>query len=212
MNKASKPQITSTPGKTERKNVTVMLDAGSGTQIKIVQSSLNELARAKRITDTKVLNSSAIESLIRVTNVANGLKLDTPVIDSISSIGKAFEGLKINSSIIDLPGGVGEPPQSPVLSIKPTISPGHVRPETRSPDYITANPSGSKAILSPIDFGACLREARKAMGMTQQQFADAAGVGRRFVSECESGKPRLEFGKVIQVASAAGIDLLARRR
>ena len=57
-----------------------------------------------------------------------------------------------------------------------------------------------------------LRETRKTMGLTQQQFADLAGVGRRFVSECESGKPRLEFGKVIQVAKAGGIDLFARRR
>jgi HTH-type transcriptional regulator/antitoxin HipB len=43
-------------------------------------------------------------------------------------------------------------------------------------------------------------------------FADLVGVGRRFISELENGKATLELGKVLQVASATGIDLLARRR
>jgi HTH-type transcriptional regulator/antitoxin HipB len=62
------------------------------------------------------------------------------------------------------------------------------------------------------DLGMLVREARKAMRLTQQEFADLAGVGRRFVSELEGGKASLEFGKVLGVCKAAGIDLLARRR
>lgn len=54
-----------------------------------------------------------------------------------------------------------------------------------------------------------LRERRK---LSQQEFADLAGVGRRFLSELENGKPTLEFGKVLQVARAAGISLIARPR
>lgn len=67
-------------------------------------------------------------------------------------------------------------------------------------------------ISTPADLGMMVREARTARNLTQQQFADLAGVGRRFLSECEKGKPRLEFGKVLQVAAAAGIDLVAKRR
>ena len=70
--------------------------------------------------------------------------------------------------------------------------------------------------LTPIrntnHFGELIRLARQKQGLSQQHLADAAGVGRRFLSEVESGKSTLEFGKVLQVAAAAGIDLLARLR
>ena len=57
-----------------------------------------------------------------------------------------------------------------------------------------------------------LRRARKAMRMNQAQFAAHAGVGRRFVSELESGKASLEFDRVMACAQAAGVDLVARVR
>ena len=62
------------------------------------------------------------------------------------------------------------------------------------------------------DLGPLIRKSRKAMKFSQQQFADAAGVGRRFLSELENGKPSLEFDKVISCALAAGIDILAKPR
>lgn len=62
------------------------------------------------------------------------------------------------------------------------------------------------------DLGRLVREAREQRGLSQQAFADLVGVGRRFISELENGKPTLELGKVLQVASATGIDLLARPR
>lgn len=67
-------------------------------------------------------------------------------------------------------------------------------------------------VTSPADLGALVRAARKAAGLDQQALADLAGVGRRFVSELENGKATLEFGKVLTVAAALGIDLLARKR
>ncbi len=57
-----------------------------------------------------------------------------------------------------------------------------------------------------------VRTARIASGKSQADFASLAGVGRRFLSELENGKPTLEIGKVLQVLSAAGIDLYARKR
>ena len=48
--------------------------------------------------------------------------------------------------------------------------------------------------------------------MSQANFADLAGVGRRFLSELEAGKPTLEIGKVLLVLTAAGIELVARDR
>jgi len=58
-------------------------------------------------------------------------------------------------------------------------------------------------ITSPADLGRLVRAARKRRDFSQQQFADLAGVGRRFLSELENGKPTLELGKVLKVAGAA---------
>ncbi|WP_210243835.1 helix-turn-helix transcriptional regulator [Mesorhizobium sp. B2-1-3A] len=66
-------------------------------------------------------------------------------------------------------------------------------------------------ITSPADLGRLVRAARKRRDFSQQQFADLAGVGRRFLSELENGKPTLELGKVLKVAGAAGITLFARQ-
>lgn len=55
--------------------------------------------------------------------------------------------------------------------------------------------------------GQAVRSARKARRLTQQKFADLAGVGRRLVSDLEGGKQTLEIGKVLKVAAAAGIRL-----
>ncbi len=68
------------------------------------------------------------------------------------------------------------------------------------------------SIENAADLGLLVRQARKAMRMTQSIFAAHAGVGRRFVSELERGKPNLEFNKALACANAAGIDLLARAR
>jgi y4mF family transcriptional regulator len=66
------------------------------------------------------------------------------------------------------------------------------------------------AITSPVDLGRLVRRVRKRRDFSQQAFADLAGVGRRFLSELENGKPTLELGKVLKVADAAGIALFAR--
>ena len=72
------------------------------------------------------------------------------------------------------------------------------------------------AVRNPLksiaDLGLLVRDARKAMKMNQAEFAAHAGVGRRFVSELEGGKPSLEFDKVLACAGAAGVDLFATKR
>ncbi len=68
------------------------------------------------------------------------------------------------------------------------------------------------AIASPADLGRLVRAVRERRHFSQQEFADLAGVGRRFLSELENGKPTLELGKVLKVANAAGIVLFARER
>ena len=69
-----------------------------------------------------------------------------------------------------------------------------------------------KQITSPKNLGQIIRMGRKQKNFTQTELSDLAGVGRRFLSELENGKETLEFGKVLQVAHAAGFDLFAKRR
>lgn len=68
------------------------------------------------------------------------------------------------------------------------------------------------AIKSVADLGKIVRATRKRLGLNQQIFADLAGVGRRFISELEAGKPSLEIERVIRCCLAAGIDLSAQAR
>jgi y4mF family transcriptional regulator len=55
--------------------------------------------------------------------------------------------------------------------------------------------------------GAVVREARLARGLRQDQLAAAAGVGVRFLSELERGKPTVRLAKVLAVLDALGCRL-----
>ena len=48
--------------------------------------------------------------------------------------------------------------------------------------------------------------------MTQKEEASSDGVGVRFLSELENGKPTLEIDKVLNVARLFGIDIEANNR
>lgn len=62
-------------------------------------------------------------------------------------------------------------------------------------------------MITPSEIGAAVRRARKAMGLRQDEFAAAAGVGLRFVVELERGKPTVQLGRTLAVLAAAGLDL-----
>ena len=65
-----------------------------------------------------------------------------------------------------------------------------------------------------VDLGRFVRERRKANGLTQSELALLAGVGRRFVSELENGKPSLQVDKVDAILRVFGMRLgvVPRRR
>lgn len=62
------------------------------------------------------------------------------------------------------------------------------------------------------DIGRCVRAQRKAQGATQAEFAALCGVGVRFISELENGKPTMELGKVLQVLKCLGLEMHVRPR
>jgi y4mF family transcriptional regulator len=55
--------------------------------------------------------------------------------------------------------------------------------------------------------GRKVRDARKAMGLRQQELAAASGVGLRFLVELERGKPTVQLDKVVRVLDALGLEL-----
>ena len=70
----------------------------------------------------------------------------------------------------------------------------------------------SVSVRSVSDLGDLIRRSRREQGLTQQQLADLAGVGRRYLLELEAGKDRAELGRALLVCAALGIDLTARTR
>ena len=62
------------------------------------------------------------------------------------------------------------------------------------------------------DIGMKVSEKRRAKGMTQRDLALWCGVGVRFLSELERGKPTLEISKVIKVLAMLGMDMLIEDR
>lgn len=52
-----------------------------------------------------------------------------------------------------------------------------------------------------------LKDKRKKLNLTQQQFSEKAGVGLRFIRDLEQGKTTLRMDKVNQVLKLFGQEL-----
>jgi y4mF family transcriptional regulator len=66
-------------------------------------------------------------------------------------------------------------------------------------------PSGK--IETPRELGHMIRKKRKQVGADQVTAAGLVGVGVRFLSELERGKPTVELGKVLQVVQRLGLEI-----
>lgn len=65
-------------------------------------------------------------------------------------------------------------------------------------------------ILDSEALGRLVRMKRLALKLTQQQLAERAGVGRRFICELEAGKPTIELGKALAACQALDLSLSAQ--
>lgn len=64
----------------------------------------------------------------------------------------------------------------------------------------------------PAEIGRIVRQARKHAGLRQAQAAALCGVGTRFLSDLENGKPTLHLGKVLQVLQGFGLRVIIKRK
>ena len=55
-----------------------------------------------------------------------------------------------------------------------------------------------------------IRDRRRQRGMNQTDLASLAGVGRRFVSDLENGKPTLRVEQIQRVLEVFGLRLSVR--
>jgi len=70
----------------------------------------------------------------------------------------------------------------------------------------------STAIKTPEDLGKVIRERRKKAKLTQKKAAALAGIGVRFLSELERGKPTAQIGKTLKVAQLLGLEIKINER
>jgi len=59
------------------------------------------------------------------------------------------------------------------------------------------------------DLAKVVRLTRKKQGLTQTDLAGLSGLGRRFISELERGKPTAQIAKVLLVLNILGVGLEA---
>lgn len=57
-----------------------------------------------------------------------------------------------------------------------------------------------------------IKQKRKAMGLTQEEFAIRSGLGLRFVRELEQGKETVRMDKVNQALSMFGMKAVPGRK
>jgi len=64
-------------------------------------------------------------------------------------------------------------------------------------------------IVTPAEFGARLRELRKAKGLNQKEFGDAVSVVQSAVCAWETGSQMPERSRWGSIANELGVDLAA---
>ncbi len=66
--------------------------------------------------------------------------------------------------------------------------------------------------MNEKDLGRRVRATRRKQGLRQDELAALCGVGTRFVSELENGKPGVELGRVLKIMSGLGLELIIEAR
>jgi y4mF family transcriptional regulator len=62
-------------------------------------------------------------------------------------------------------------------------------------------------VKSAADIGNAVRKKRKEDSLTLADAAALCGVGYRFLSDLENGKPTAELGKTLQVLIGLGLEI-----
>lgn len=66
--------------------------------------------------------------------------------------------------------------------------------------------------MSPEELGRAIRAERRQQKLKQGELAALVGVGNRYLSDLENGKPTVELGRAMQVLSMLGLTIAVRPR
>jgi HTH-type transcriptional regulator/antitoxin HipB len=66
--------------------------------------------------------------------------------------------------------------------------------------------------MSPEELGRVIRAERRQQKLRQGELAALSGVGNRFLSDLENGKPTVELGRAMQVLNMLGLTMMVRAR
>lgn len=177
--------------------------------------SFDDLARQMALSDPLAAARKALDplhnaglrsdALLAYRRQQEALKLDPKLVER--ALGVNEDALKKINLLADQSKAYRSPVQEAIEALKQPLFP--VSGSLPAAPVAAALPALDPATIvqSVADIGKRVREARRKMGMTQQRFADLAGVGRRFLLELEQGKATLEIGRVLAVCRAAGIKL-----
>jgi transcriptional regulator with XRE-family HTH domain len=58
-----------------------------------------------------------------------------------------------------------------------------------------------------VDFGKRVREIRKDKGLSQEAFADLAGVDRSYMGQIERGEQNLSLIKIYKIAEVLDVEI-----
>lgn len=72
------------------------------------------------------------------------------------------------------------------------------------------NLTENRELVTANDFGALIKERRRALSMSQTALAKKLGASRRWVTDIESGKETAELGRVIKALKILGVHLTAK--
>ena len=97
----------------------------------------------------------------------------------------------------------------------PTVAPDPADQLRPTEPILAATVGAPQLVAAVVDdangLGRLVRVRRLILELTQQEAADAAGVGRRFISELEAGKPTVELAKVLAVLRMLGLSMVVRQ-
>jgi len=65
------------------------------------------------------------------------------------------------------------------------------------------------AISGAIKLGKAIRQRRKALGLSQDAFADRCGVHRTYMGSVERGERNVSLENILRIAAACGVTASA---
>jgi DNA-binding XRE family transcriptional regulator len=85
--------------------------------------------------------------------------------------------------------------------------PSLIPPAREAPRKARAPKRGADATGRGSEIGLCIRDARRALGMTQLELADATGIRRPNVARLERGRNTPTIDTLQRVATALGVTV-----